>query len=109
AERENAPALFEIVAALPADVRKLSAAIRKKILPNGEIDDRASPELAGIRHDIARLRSSITNSLENLMRRSSEAIQEELVTVRNDRFVIPVRADHRGRIKIGRASCRERV
>jgi DNA mismatch repair protein MutS2 len=32
------------------------------------------------------------------MRRSSEAIQEELVTVRNDRFVIPVRADHRGRI-----------
>ncbi|MGZ5437539.1 MAG: endonuclease MutS2, partial [Pyrinomonadaceae bacterium] len=44
------------------------------------------------------LRSSITRSLENLMRRSSEAIQEELVTVRNDRFVIPVRADHRGRV-----------
>src|SRR5439155_767815 len=41
----------------------------------------------------------ITRSLENLMRRSSEAIQEELVTVRNDRFVIPVRADHQGRIK----------
>jgi DNA mismatch repair protein MutS2 len=33
------------------------------------------------------------------MRRSSEAIQEELVTVRNDRFVIPVRADHQARIK----------
>src|SRR5260221_1579414 len=32
------------------------------------------------------------------MRRSSEAIQEHLVTVRNDRFVIPVRADHRARI-----------
>jgi DNA mismatch repair protein MutS2 len=32
------------------------------------------------------------------MRRSAEAIQEELVTVRNDRFVIPVRADHRGRV-----------
>ena len=32
------------------------------------------------------------------MRRSSESIQEELVTVRNDRFVIPVRADHRSRI-----------
>src|SRR6185503_8380773 len=43
-------------------------------------------------------RSRITRSLENLMRRSSEAIQEELVTLRNDRFVIPVRADHRGRI-----------
>jgi len=98
AERENCPQLFEIVAPLSADLKKLSAVITKKILPNGELDDRASPELARIRHDINRLRSSITRSLENLMRRSAEAIQEELVTVRNDRFVVPVRADHRGRI-----------
>jgi DNA mismatch repair protein MutS2 len=98
AEREDSPTLFEAVAALSADLKKLAAAITRKILPNGELDDRASPELARIRHDVGRLRSSITRSLENLMRRSSEAIQEELVTVRNDRFVIPVRADHRGRI-----------
>jgi DNA mismatch repair protein MutS2 len=98
AERENCPSLFEIVSALPVQLKKLAGAIHKKILPNGEIDDRASPELARIRHEIGKLRSSITRSLESLMRRSSEAIQEELVTVRNDRFVIPVRADHRGRI-----------
>ena len=98
AERGESPALFEAVAALSPELKKLTTAITKKILPNGELDDRASPELARIRHDIGRLRSSITRSLENLMRRSSEAIQEELVTVRNDRFVIPVRADHRGRI-----------
>ena len=98
AEREDCPRLFEIVATLSADLKKLSGAIARKILPSGELDDRASPELARIRHDISRLRSSITRSLENLMRRSAEAIQEELVTVRNDRFVIPVRADHRGRI-----------
>jgi len=97
-ERENAPALFDAVAALSPEVRKLAGSITKKILPNGELDDRASPELARIRREIGRLRSSITRSLENLMRSSSEAIQEELVTVRNDRFVIPVRADHRGRI-----------
>ncbi|HEY8205251.1 MAG TPA: Smr/MutS family protein [Pyrinomonadaceae bacterium] len=98
AERENCPALFEIVGPLSTELKKLTAVMTKKILPNGELDDRASPELARIRHDIARLRTSITRSLENLMRRSSEAIQEELVTLRNDRFVIPVRADHRGRI-----------
>ena len=98
AERENCPRLLEIVATLSSDLKKLSGAIARKILPSGELDDRASPELARIRHDISRLRSSITRSLENLMRRSAEAIQEELVTVRNDRFVIPVRADHRGRI-----------
>ncbi|HEY3102126.1 MAG TPA: Smr/MutS family protein [Pyrinomonadaceae bacterium] len=98
AERENCPALFEIVGPLSTELKKLTAGMTKKILPNGELDDRASPELARIRHDIARLRTSITRSLENLMRRSSEAIQEELVTLRNDRFVIPVRADHRRRI-----------
>jgi DNA mismatch repair protein MutS2 len=97
-ERENCPELFERVATLSPDLKKLAGTIAKKILPNGELDDRASPELARIRHDISRLRSSITRSLENLMRRSAEAVQEELVTVRNDRFVIPVRVDHRGRI-----------
>jgi len=98
AERENCPQLFEIVSGLSSDLKQLSGSITRKILPSGELDDRASPELARIRHDIGRLRSSITHALENLMRRSAEAIQEELVTVRNDRFVIPVRADHRGRI-----------
>jgi len=98
AERENCPMLFEIVAGLSQELKKLTAAIKKKILPNGEIDDRASPELSRIRQDIVRARFRITRSLENLMRDSTEAIQEELVTVRNDRFVIPVRADHRGRI-----------
>ena len=33
------------------------------------------------------------------MRRSEEAVQDELVTIRNDRFVIPVKSDHQGRIK----------
>jgi DNA mismatch repair protein MutS2 len=98
-EREACPTLFEIVAALPAELSKLSARLTKKILPGGELDDRASPQLAAIRRDIATARSRITRSLENLMRRSSEAIQEELVTIRNDRFVIPVRSDHQARIK----------
>ena len=99
AEREACPALFEIVGALPVDIGKLVARVAKKILPSGELDDRASPELGRIRRELASARSRITRSLESLMRRSSEAIQEELVTVRNDRFVIPVRADHQARIK----------
>jgi len=99
AEREVLPALFEIVASLPAELGKLAAQITQKILPSGELDDRASPQLATIRHELATARSRITRSLESLMRRSSEAIQEELVTVRNDRFVIPVRSDHQARIK----------
>jgi DNA mismatch repair protein MutS2 len=98
AERADAPVLWELVADLPRELYSLAARVTAKILPSGELDDRASPELARIRHDINRLRSNITRSLENLMRRSDEAIQDQLVTVRNDRFVIPVRSDHRGRV-----------
>ena len=98
AEREQAPTLFKIVADVSVELKKLAALLTRKILPGGELDDRASPELARVRRELAHARSRITRSLEGVMRRSSEAIQEELVTVRNDRFLIPVRADHRGRI-----------
>ena len=99
AEREAVPTLWEIIEALPRELNSLVARVSAKILPNGEIDDRASPELGRIRHEITVLRSRITRTLENLMRKSEDAIQDELVTVRNDRFVIPVKADHRGRVK----------
>jgi DNA mismatch repair protein MutS2 len=99
AESELSPVLAQKVAGLPRELNSLAARVTNKILPNGELDDRASPELARIRHDITRLRSSIIRSLENLMRRSEAAVQDELVTIRNDRFVIPVKADHRGHIK----------
>jgi len=99
AERENAPVLWQLVQDLPRELNTLVARVTNKILPSGELDDRASPELASIRHEINTLRSRITRSLERLMQRSAEAIQDELVTIRNDRFVIPVKADHRGRVQ----------
>jgi len=99
AERDEARVLWQLVEDLPRELNTLVARVTNKILPSGEIDDRASPELANIRHEINVLRSRITRSLEGLMRRSAEAIQDELVTIRNDRFVIPVKADHRGRVQ----------
>jgi DNA mismatch repair protein MutS2 len=98
AERDASPVLWSFVGSLPVELSRLSARIANKILPTGEIDDRASPELARIRHEITVLRARITRTLESLMRKSGEAIQDELVTIRNDRFVIPVKADHRGRV-----------
>lgn len=98
AERQTSPVLWSLVEKLPVELSRLSARIANKILPSGEIDDRASPELARIRHDITGLRSRITRTLESLMRKSGEAIQDELVTIRNDRFVIPVKSDHRARV-----------
>ncbi|HAF24853.1 MAG TPA: endonuclease MutS2, partial [Blastocatellia bacterium] len=98
AEREASPVLWNLIGSLPPELNRLSARIANKILPTGEIDDRASPELAKIRHEIASLRSRITRALESVMRKSGEAIQDELVTIRNDRFVIPVKSDHRARV-----------
>ena len=98
AERDASPILWGMVQELPAELNRLVARIANKILPGGELDDRASPELARIRHDITKLRSRITRTLESLMRNSGEAIQDELVTIRNDRFVIPVKSDHRARV-----------
>jgi DNA mismatch repair protein MutS2 len=97
-ERDNAPALWSVIEDLPRELHSLAARITNKITPSGELDDRASPDLARIRQDITRLRSNITRSLETLMRRTSDAIQDELVTLRNDRFVIPVKANTRGRV-----------
>ncbi len=57
AEREAAPVLWQLVESLPRELNSLVARVTNKILPTGELDDRASPELARIRHEIAALRS----------------------------------------------------
>ncbi|HEX9544526.1 MAG TPA: hypothetical protein VF955_05030, partial [Pyrinomonadaceae bacterium] len=98
AEREASPVLWSLVEKIPTELNRLNARIANKILPSGEIDDRASPELSRIRHEITVLRSRIARTLESVMRKSGEAIQDELVTMRNDRFVIPVKSDHRARV-----------
>ena len=99
AERDSSPVLWNLVGNLSLELNRLIARVANKILPTGEIDDRASPELARIRHEITVLRSRITRTLESVMRKSAEAIQDELVTLRNDRFVIPVKSDHRARVQ----------
>ncbi|HEV7474392.1 MAG TPA: hypothetical protein VGN90_10110, partial [Pyrinomonadaceae bacterium] len=79
AERDAAPVIWSHLALLPGELNSLVARVRNKILPSGELDDRASPELARVRHEIGRLRSNITRALESLMRRSEEAVQDEIV------------------------------
>lgn len=88
------PLLACRAAALP-DLRHLSAAIRHAVLPNGEISDDASPQLKRIRAGIGQTRDKIQHSLEAILRARGEPTGEDYVTLRNDRFVIPVRASER--------------
>ena len=89
----NHPQLTARAAAL-ADFRHLSTAVRRAILPNGEISDDASPQLRRIRVSIGQGRDKIRRSLESILARSGSPA-EDYVTLRGDRFVIPVRASDR--------------
>src|SRR5271165_2475135 len=84
-----------------ADFTLLLRYFRNKILPDGTLDDRASPELASIRRDIERQRRSIQESLQSYLRRLAEggAVQDELITIRGERFVIPVKVEQRRRVQ----------
>jgi DNA mismatch repair protein MutS2 len=87
--------LLEARAAGLADFRDALAAIRRCVLPNREISDDASAALRRIRGNIAQTRDSIQRALKQILRGRNAEAGEDYVTLRNDRFVIPVRAESR--------------
>ncbi|MBZ5656502.1 MAG: Smr/MutS family protein [Acidobacteriia bacterium] len=74
---------------------------RNKILPDGTLDDRASPELSRIRREIEKQRRQIQESLRGYLRRLAEGgtVQDELITIRGERFVIPVKVEQKRRVQ----------
>ncbi len=74
---------------------------QNKIQPDGALEDRASPELARIRREIEKQRRGIQESLRGYLRRLAEdgTVQEELVTIRGERFVIPVKIEQKRRVQ----------
>ena len=89
---------FPLLAARAAslgDFRDAHTAIRRCVLPNGEISDDASSALRRIRASITETRDTIQRSLKQILRARNAEAGEDYVTLRNDRFVIPVRAEHR--------------
>jgi DNA mismatch repair protein MutS2 len=94
------PELTSLSAALGASLSPLADTIERTIQPDGSLADDASPELRRIRRDQERQQRIIEESLRAALRKlSSEgATQEELITIRGDRFVIPVRAELKRRI-----------
>ncbi|HVF47719.1 MAG TPA: Smr/MutS family protein [Pyrinomonadaceae bacterium] len=97
-EKEHGPVVWQTVESIPPTLLAAVDQINKKVLPGGEIDDSASPELGKLRREINAQRARLTRSLETAMRAAGTAIQDEIVTIRNDRFVIPVKTDFRGKV-----------
>jgi DNA mismatch repair protein MutS2 len=94
------PAVAELSRGI-ADFAPLFRAFRNKIRPDGTLEDNASPALSQIRREIEKQRRSIQHSLQSYLRRLSEAdaLQEELVTIRGERFVIPVKVEQKKRVQ----------
>src|ERR1700676_3606267 len=74
---------------------------RNKIQPDGTLEDKASPELARIRRETEKQRRQIQESLRGYLRRLSEGgtLQDELITIRGERFVIPVKVEQKRRVQ----------
>ena len=87
-------------AQLIGDFRSLLKDLEGKILPDGSVADRASVALSRLRRDIERQRKSIQDSLERFLKSHQEegVLQEEFVTIRNERFVVPIIAGQRRKI-----------
>jgi len=80
---------------------ELATSLRKSLEPSGEVRDDASVELARIRRSIRELRQQIYEHLQTFLTKSElkNIVQDELVTQRSDRYVVPIKRDSAGSIK----------
>ena len=99
AAAERFPRLAQRALAI-GDFRGLLHDLDGKILPDGTVSDHASVALARLRRDIERQKRSIQESLERFLKAHKEEgiLQEEFVTIRNERFVVPLIAGQRRKL-----------
>ncbi|WP_195276595.1 endonuclease MutS2 [Anaerotruncus rubiinfantis] len=89
--------LLSSVIALPTLYRGITTAI----LSEEEISDRASPELADIRRKIRQAGAKAREVLDKMVRSATyqKYLQENIITQRDGRFVVPVKIEYRGEVK----------
>lgn len=82
------------------ELPEIQQAIQRTISPHGLILDKASPELARLRREIQQLKQQLTRRLQQLLQQPEylEARQDQVISQRNGRFVIPIKAEFKGRI-----------
>jgi DNA mismatch repair protein MutS2 len=101
AVREEWPAIAELSAPLlPHDLGDLLRSLSGKIEPDGSLSDDASPELRRIRRALESQHRAIEASLRRALAKLSDdgSTQDSLITVRGERFVIPVKAEFKRKI-----------
>lgn len=84
-----------------SEFRSIEERINISVIGENEISDQASPALAGIRRSIDKKNQAIRNKLNAIITSDSmqKYLQDSLVTIRDDRFVVPVRSEHKNHLK----------
>ena len=96
AEHENKTTLTPIFGLLSGN-RDLEESITTAIISEEEIADGASPELLSIRRELRRVSGKVRETLNRMISgERSKYLQENIITQRNGRFVVPVKVEHRG-------------
>ncbi len=95
-EGEDYPIIYDLVGGLYS-LKAIEDDIYNAIVSEDEISDRASTTLYNIRRQIRDKNNSIRDKLNSIIRSSqhSKALQDQIITVRGDRFVVPVKSEYR--------------
>ncbi len=93
------PSIAQALKSLP-ELRPLEKLLKGKILPTGELSDDASPTLDSIRKSIQKVNEKIQRLLMKMVQKDmrSGSLQDDVITIRNERFVIPVRVEQRKQV-----------
>lgn len=94
---DDFPALAELAEPI-AGLGDLAAAILGSFDASGELADSASPALGEIRRKIRDAQAKVRTALQRIISHQPGALQDPIVTMRGDRFVLPVRADAKGSV-----------
>jgi len=100
ARLEALPLLREVVDLIEPMARTIDE-INRCINQRGEVTDQASPELASIRREIRALHDRLYQRLQEILASAfaKGIAQEAIITLRDGRYVIPIKADMRGQLK----------
>jgi DNA mismatch repair protein MutS2 len=92
--------LLGVAVETSASFEREAAEVRRKIDPSGDVVDDASPELKSLRDRLRKQRARLRGTLESYLRGkdTSKYLQQQVVTDRNGRYVLVIRAEHRASI-----------
>lgn len=97
-KEDEYPRLSQIAEGLP-ETHGIVDAITRVLSERGEVLDSASPKLASLRREVKIAHDRLMSRLQKYLTESASKLQEPIITQRDGRYVIPLRAEFKGQIK----------